>query len=203
MNQQTADGKEELYKFRCKVGEKTFEHIMTYNKMLEWCDRDLDKDDMYQIEAIIGHKKDSKAKGGYRLHVKWSSGETTWQDVSPLYQDNPTSVSVYAMKNDLLNEPGFKRCKHHTKNHKTLTRMIHQAKLKNFCNRPVYQYGFQVPRNHDEAVFIDNKAGNTKWQDAEKLKLPSTLSTTLSGTWEKEPPYLRVTRRYHVIWSTQ
>jgi hypothetical protein len=65
MNQQTADRKEELYKFRCKVGEKTFEHIMTYNKMLEWCDRDLDKDNMYQIKAIIGHKKDSKAKGGY------------------------------------------------------------------------------------------------------------------------------------------
>jgi hypothetical protein len=85
MNHQTADGKEELYKFRCKVGEKTFEHIMTYNKMLEWCDSDLDKDDMYQIEAIIGHKKDSKAKGGYRLHVKWSSSETTWQDASPLY----------------------------------------------------------------------------------------------------------------------
>jgi hypothetical protein len=60
------------------------------------------------------------------------------------------------MKNDLLNKPGFKRCKHHTTNHKTLTRMIHQAKLKNFRNRPVYQYGFQVPRNHDEAVFIDN-----------------------------------------------
>jgi hypothetical protein len=138
MNQQTADGKEELYKFRCKVGEKTFEHIMTYNKMLEWHNRDLDKDDMYQIEAIIGHKKDSKAKGGYQLHVKWSSGETTWQDVTPLYQDNPTSVSVYAMKNDLLNKPGFKHCKHHTKNHKTLTRMIYQARLKNFHNQPWY-----------------------------------------------------------------
>jgi hypothetical protein len=85
MNQQTADGKEELYKFRCKVGEKTFEHIMTYNKMLECCNCNLDKDNMYQIEAIIGHKKDSKAKGGYQLHVRWASGETTWQDVSPLY----------------------------------------------------------------------------------------------------------------------
>jgi len=52
---QTADGKEEIYKFRARVGDKTFEHIMTYNKMLEWCDRDLDKDDMYRIEAVIGH----------------------------------------------------------------------------------------------------------------------------------------------------
>jgi hypothetical protein len=78
MNQQTADGKEGLNKFCCKVGEKTFEHIMAYNKMLEWCNRDLDKDDMYQVEAIIGHKKNAKAKGGYQLHVRWASGDTTW-----------------------------------------------------------------------------------------------------------------------------
>jgi hypothetical protein len=28
-----------------------------------------------------------------------------------------------------------------------------------------------VPQNHNKAVFIDNKTGNTKWQDAEKLKI--------------------------------
>ena len=38
IDQQTADKKEELYKFRCKVGDRTFEHILTYNKMLEWCE---------------------------------------------------------------------------------------------------------------------------------------------------------------------
>jgi hypothetical protein len=53
MNQQTADGKEELYKFRCKVGERTFEHIMTYNKMLEWCNRNLDKDNIAIILLAI------------------------------------------------------------------------------------------------------------------------------------------------------
>ena len=49
--------------------------------------------------------------------------------------------------------------------------MINQAKLKNYRNRPVYQYGYQVPRNHEEAVFIDEKCGNTMWQDAEKLEI--------------------------------
>ena len=171
MNKQTADGKEELYKFRCKVGEKTFEHILTYNKMLEWCDRDLDKDDMYRIESITGHKKDSKASGGYKMKVQWASGEVTWQDLSPLFQDDPTSVSLYAMQNKLLDEPGFRRCRNKTKNAKKLARMINQTKLKNYRTRPVYQYGYQVPRNHEEAVFIDDKAGNTKWQDAEKLEI--------------------------------
>ena len=49
--------------------------------------------------------------------------------------------------------------------------MINQARLRSFRNKPVYQYGYQVPRNHDEAIFIDERMGNTKWQDAEKLEL--------------------------------
>ena len=167
----TADGNEEVYKFRCKVGEKTFEHIMTYNKMLEWCERDQDKDDMYKIETILNHKKDSKAKGGFQLLVQFASGEVTWMELTPLFNDDPVSVSLYAMKNDLLHLPGFKRCRSHTKNAKKFARMIHQTKLKNYRCRPVYSYGYQVPRNHQEAVFIDEKCGNTKWQDAEKLEI--------------------------------
>ena len=51
----TPDGKQELFWFRARAGEKVFENIMTYNKMLEWCDRDLDKDDFFRIEGIIRH----------------------------------------------------------------------------------------------------------------------------------------------------
>ena len=107
VNQQTADKKEELYKFRCKVGDKTFEHVLTYNKMLEWCERDQDRDDMYRVEAITGHKKDPKAAGGYKLKVSWATGEVTWEDLSPTFQDDPTSVSLYAMKNDLAQRTRF------------------------------------------------------------------------------------------------
>jgi hypothetical protein len=49
--------------------------------------------------------------------------------------------------------------------------MVNQTKLKNHRTRPVYKYGFQVPRNHNEALRIDEKFGNTKWQDAEKLEI--------------------------------
>jgi hypothetical protein len=49
--------------------------------------------------------------------------------------------------------------------------MINQAKLKANRTRPVYKYGFQIPRNHAEALRIDEKFGNTKWVDAEKLEI--------------------------------
>jgi hypothetical protein len=168
--QTTADGANELFKFRCRQGDKVHEEIMTYNKMLEWCDRDLDKDDMYRIEAILGHRKNPKTKK-WELHLLWGSGEQTWNDFNLTFQDDPVTVSVYAKDNGLLSTPGWKRCKPYVKNFKRLSRMVNQRNLKNFRNRPVYKCGYQVPRNHEEAVFIDEKNGNTKWQDSEKLEM--------------------------------
>ena len=54
---------------------------------------------------------------------------------------------------------------------KVIARMINQVRLKNYRNRPRYKYGFQVPRDHDEAVMIDEREGNTKWQDSEHLEV--------------------------------
>ena len=49
--------------------------------------------------------------------------------------------------------------------------MANQVKLKNYRNRPRYKYGVQIPRSHEEAVLIDEKNGDRKWQDAEDLEL--------------------------------
>ena len=54
---------------------------------------------------------------------------------------------------------------------KKFGRMINQTKLKNYRRRPIYKYGWQVPRDHDEAAFIDEKNGNTKWKESEALEL--------------------------------
>jgi hypothetical protein len=36
---------------------------------------------------------------------------------------------------------------------------------------PKYKYGVQIPRSHEEAIWIDTKGVNTGWQDAEKVEL--------------------------------
>ena len=74
-----------------------------------------------------------------------------------------------------MDTAGGKDCKHYVKNPKKLARMINQAKLKSARTKPVYKYGFQVPRNHAEAVKIDEKFGNTKWVDAEKLEIKQLM----------------------------
>ena len=43
---------------------------------------------------------------------------------------DPVSLAMYALKNDLLDVPGWKHLRRHVKNPKKFARMVHQAKLK-------------------------------------------------------------------------
>ena len=169
-NERTADGKQPLFTFKARVGDKVLKHIMTYNRMLEWCDRDLDKDDFYRFVRVLGHRKKPSAKGGWQVLVEWASGETTWNDLSDTFEGDPVTLAMYAQKNNLLDKDGWKRCKRYVRNAKTLGRAINQVRLKSYRNRPRYKYGHQVPRDHEEAMRIDEKNGNDKWKQSELLE---------------------------------
>jgi len=53
--------------------------------------------------------------------------------------------------------------------------MLKQSQLRQRNTSPIWLYGYQVPRNHREAVEIDERNGNTKWQDAEQLEISLLL----------------------------
>ena len=168
--ERTADGQQPLFSFKARVGDRVHEHVMTYNRMLEWCDRDVDKDDFYRLVRILGHRKRTSARGGWQVSVEWASGQITWNDLTTTFEGDPVTVAMYAQKNKLLNTDGWKRCKRYVRNAKTLGRAINQVRLKNYRNRPKYKYGHQVPRDHDEAMRIDEKNGNDKWLQSEALE---------------------------------
>ena len=72
-----------------------------------------------------------------------------------------------------MNTEGWKlpMIKKRAKTLKRLIRAANQAKLHSFRTKPVYMYGFQVPRNHEQAMELDAHNGNTMWRDAEVLEL--------------------------------
>jgi len=92
---------------------------------------------------------------------------------SGLWIDDPVAVAIYARDNGLLDEPGWKLpgLKKMAKTQKKLLRLANKAKLHSFHNKPVYMYGFQVPRNHIEAMELDRMNGNSMWRDAEVTEL--------------------------------
>jgi hypothetical protein len=113
--------------------------------------------------------KDPNSKSGWEVLVEWSSGETTWNDFALTFKGDPVMLSLYAEKHGLVRH--WPCCKRYLKNRKTLARMVNQVRLKNFWNRPRYKFGVQVPRNHEEAMWIDHKNGNDFWKKAERREL--------------------------------
>jgi len=49
--------------------------------------------------------------------------------------------------------------------------MANKAKLHSFRSEPICMCGFQVPRNHAEALELDRVNGNTMWTDAATTEL--------------------------------
>ena len=183
LEEATADNAERLYKFRCKVKDKVYEEILTYNRMLDWVDRDLHRDDAFKYTGIKAHRLhpdptgakglgyEEAERGSYQLLIEWESGEVTWENYKGIFADDPVTVALYAKRNGLLNTTKWRECKRFIKNAKTMARMANQVRLRTYRNRPKYKYGVQVPRSHEEAVWIDTKNGNTNWQDAEKVEI--------------------------------
>ena len=102
--------------------------------------------------------------------MEWESGEKTWEPVKLIGLDDPVTVAIYAKKNNLLDQPGWKRFKKLANRQKKMIRMVRQAKLKSYRTAVVYKYGFRVPRNHDQAMEYDRENGNTRWRHAEILE---------------------------------
>jgi len=71
---------------------------------------------------------------------------------------------------------------------------------------PVYMFGYEVPRNHSQAMELDRKNGNTKWADSERLERDQLLGITirsLTRATSPLPPSHRDTRRSPFTLSTQ
>ena len=54
--------------------------------------------------------------------------------------------------------------------------MVNQAKLRSYRTATRIKYGYEVPRTYEDAVRLDHRNGNTKWQDAVKTELDSINS---------------------------
>ena len=86
-------------------------------------------------------------------------------------QDAPVVCALYAKESGLLEEEGWKRFKSIAKREKKLFCLVNQAKLRSFRMAKVYKYGFEVPRNHEDAMQLDSMSKNNKWRDAKATEL--------------------------------
>lgn len=214
------NGKEQipdLVRFRCRINDK-YDEIVAYNDIINYIEQDDGWDGVWKFREILDHKKvypyqkDEYKGSSYNLLVEWETGERTWEplhtkDKSGLYQQDPVSVALYAKKNNLLDTKGWKlpNMKNYVKTQQRIIRRANQAKLHSFRTKPVYQYGYLVPRNHDQAMDIDAKNGNTKWRDAEIHELGCVdeydVFDDKGKGYKPRPEYKRI--RVHMIYAVK
>jgi hypothetical protein len=176
----------EYMKFICEVPNSNVDEILTYNEILDHIEKDNneienDTEQLYKFRCITAHQgplrsSDKDYKGStYNVLVEWETGESTYEPLDLIGSDDPVTCAEYAIKNDLLETPGWKRFKRYAKNQKKMNRMINQAKLASYRREPFWKFGVLVPRTHAQAFDIDQKNGNTLWQDAEATEMRQLL----------------------------
>jgi hypothetical protein len=165
-------------KFLLSVNNDKAEEVITYNQLLEFLGKqDEDNNIVWKFRRIVSHQGPLKPEhndykgSNYNVMIEWETGEITSEPLNIIAADDPVTCAIYAKDHGLLDKPGWKRFKQIAKREKTFTRMVNQAKLRSFNTAPRYKYGFEVPRNYDHAMRLDQKNKNSLWKDAVATEL--------------------------------
>ena len=140
---------------------------------------DMDPEDkLWRFTSIVSHEgpltsKSPAYKGSrYNVLVVWEDGSQTYEPLDVVAKDDPVTCAIYARDNDLLDLPGWKRLKLVARNEHRINRFINVSKSSfKFDPRPKHKFGFQIPRNVKDALDIDRKLRQTKWQDAMRSEI--------------------------------
>ena len=100
--------------------------------------------------------------------IEWENGKITSEPLSIIGADDPVTSANYARHNNLLDEPGWARFKRLVKREKKLIRLGKQAKLRSCRTSPRCKFRCKLPLHsrYENTVKLDNKNGDSKWQDA-------------------------------------
>ena len=201
----------ERIRFRCSINDDEYEEILSYADILNAIEKDETDHGLWQFKSITAHegplsKSDENYKGSrFNVLVNWESGESTYEPLHIIAADDPVSCAIYAKDNNLLNEPGWKQFKRLAKRQKKLLRLTNQAKLQSFRTKLVYKFGYLVPRNHDQAMQLDEANGNTRWADAEKVELHQLIGYNTFKDMGKHAPtpigYKRI--KAHLVYDVK
>jgi hypothetical protein len=170
------------------VNDDEFEDIVTYNELMDYFGKAKDEHgQLWKFHHIV-HCQPSQGPlkqnhpdyngSSYDIMLEWENGENMPEPLDVVAKDNTITCAVYDKENGLLDAPGGKRFKPMAHRHKKFLWMVNQAKPScSFHTAPRYKYGYNIPRDNDHAIWLDEKCGSTCWQDATALELAQLHET--------------------------
>jgi hypothetical protein len=173
--------------FLCSINDDDSEEIIACNEILNRIENDeLEETTVWKFKRITAREGPltrthlSLRGSTYNVTIEWENGEITSEPLAVIAADNPVTCATYAKDNDLRELDGWKRFKSIAKRQGKILRMANQVNLRSYRNATKYMYGHEVPKDYDHAVRLDERAGNTEWQDSNKLEMAQLETTTRS-----------------------
>jgi hypothetical protein len=168
-------------KFLVEINDGEYDEILAYNEILDKIETDLDKefhdtDRQWRFKDIVAHEgpllsRDKNYKGSrYNVLVNWETGESTYEPLDVIGADDPVTCAIYAKSQGLLDTPGWKQFKRVASRDKQVQRLVNQARQHSKQATPAHKFGYQIPRDHKDALTIDASNGDSKWKDAESTE---------------------------------
>jgi predicted RND superfamily exporter protein len=125
------------------IPDSNVDEMFTYNEIVNHNEKDNadienDTEWLYNCRRIAAHqgpllKSDKDYKGStYNVFVEWETGESTSEPLDLIASDDPVICAEYALKHNLLGEPGWKSFRHYTKNEKKLGGFVNQTKVRSY-----------------------------------------------------------------------
>ena len=120
---------------------------------------------------------DPKYKGSlYNVLVQWDDGTQTWEPLNFMGKQDPMTLSCYTHDKGMLNKPGWKFLCLTAKRQRFVNVILQSMKRHTDPNQVKYKFGIRIPRNHSEALLLDNTSGNTFWEDSIYCELDQLYS---------------------------
>ena len=98
--------------------DSAFDDLLTYNEVVGYINKEVTDEtgEYWQFREILGFQhtpQGHKDRMGSKYNVKmlWETGEITYEPLDFLARDIPVELARFAMDNDLLDKPGWKRFK--------------------------------------------------------------------------------------------
>jgi hypothetical protein len=179
---------------------------------MDYLDDDTRNERVWKFRCIISHegpltkqKDKSYNSSAYNVMIEWVNGETTTEPLSVIAIDDPITCAMYALENNLLDKPGWKRFSKMARRQKKLFHEANQVKLRSFRTTPRYMYGIEIPRDFEHAVQLDLQNGNTLWQECTELEMQQlhqyrTFKDIGTGTLPPEG-YKRI--KVHLVYAVK
>jgi hypothetical protein len=164
-------------KFLVESDDHLHDQIVTYNELLDHLERnEIDSEDvkenMTRFVSISSHQgplsyKDNNYKGSrYNMLVEWDDEDVTWKSIVIIRADDPITVAKYVNESGLINNHGFNKYKKFINKQPVKTRKVNVTTTIYSKHTLKSKFGFLVPRNHEEAIWLDKQNNDTLWQDA-------------------------------------